>query len=74
VVTPGPSRRTVVLDSHGVAKCLRGDERVRAMFENEVVQAGSRLVLPSAVLVEAARAGIGRSLLEGLVREVHQVT
>jgi len=63
----------VILDSDGVVKYLRGDPRVGAMIESEILQAGSRLVVPSVVLVEAARAGIVRDVLENLGREVHEL-
>lgn len=67
------SRRTVILDSDGVVKYLRGDHRVGAMLDSEILQAGSRLVVPSVVLVEAARASLSQSLLEDLTREVHEL-
>ena len=70
---PAGSRRTVILDSDGVVKYLRGDPRVSAMLESEILQAGSRLVVPSVTLVEASRAGVDREHLVELVREVHEL-
>jgi hypothetical protein len=43
------------------------------MIETEVLRAGSRIVAPSVVLVEVARAGLARTLLDGLAGKVHEL-
>lgn len=71
---PAPVRRTLVLDTEGVVKWAWLDQRVSAMIDGEILAAGSRLVIPSAVLVEAARAGVPPDRILEVVRTAHEVT